>query len=122
MKQHGYMELLGIEIKNMQDDQIHGSLVVDHQHLNYYGFVHGGVYFSLADSVAGAVSRSNGEDYVTLNSSFQYYKASKHGKLVALGTIISRGNRICVVNVDVYDAEDIRLAGGTFTMYRVSKR
>ena len=90
--------------------------------LNLLDYVHGGLYFSLADAAAGISSWSNGTTYVTLNSSFSFIKAVKEGYLIAKATVISRTAKICVVDVVVVDQNDHLCSKGTFTMFAVKKR
>ena len=118
-KQSGFMSQNDITIKVDKKDYAETVHHVSLASLNLYEYVHGGIYYSLADAAAGLASRSNGSNYVTLNSSFNYMKAVREGTLTACGTVINRTSKICVVQVDVKNEEEEIVSTGTFTMYKV---
>ena len=120
MNQSGYMMHNDLRVKVNEKDYSEMVHTITPSSLNLYEYVHGGVYYALADAAAGIAARSNDMNYVTLNSSFNYIKAVKEGDLRACATVISRSNKICVINVEVKDDRDDIVSSGTFTMYRVN--
>ncbi|MEG0328567.1 MAG: PaaI family thioesterase [Erysipelothrix sp.] len=86
---------------------------------NYYDYFHGGVYFTISDSAAGIAARSNGDKYVTLNANINFMKAVNSGYIVANAKVVSRTNKICVVEVEVVDGKDQVVNSGTYTMYKI---
>lgn len=48
----GFNELLGVEWVETGPDRVVARLVIDERHLQPYGIVHGGVYATVAESVA----------------------------------------------------------------------
>ena len=118
-KQSGFMSNNDITIKVDSKDYAETVHHIGPESLNLYEYVHGGIYYSLADAAAGVASRSNGSNYVTLNSSFNYMKAVREGTLTACGIVINRTSKICVVQVDVKDNKEEVVSSGTFTMYKV---
>ena len=86
---------------------------------NYYGYFHGGLYFSMADSAAGIAARSNGSNYVTLNANINFMVAVKSGHIYAKARVISRTSKICLVEVNIFDYHYRLFNSGTYTMYRV---
>ena len=77
---------------------------------NPEGNVHGGCYFSLADSCAGAVARSDRHTWVSLDASCNWLRAASEGRITAIGRTKRRGRTICVVDVDIFDEAE-RLIG-----------
>lgn len=88
--------------------------------LSVRGFVHGGLMMSMADSAAGVASRRDGRDYVTQNMNMSFIANCSRGVLLARATVLHRGGRVAVVQVDVTDGEGKLLAQGTCNMYCVS--
>lgn len=119
MDKSGYMKLNDLRIQVNEKDYAEMVHTISSHSMNLYGFVHGGLYYSLADAAAGIASRSDGNTYVTLNSNFNYLKAVNEGDLIACGKVISRTSKICVVSVDVKDDKGTLVSHGTFTMYKV---
>ena len=116
----GFMKHNGINIHIDRKDYSEVVHTIDASSLNFYEYVHGGIYYSLADAAAGVSSRSDGNNYVTINSSFNYMKAVKKGVLKACATVVSRTTRLCVVNVNVLNEDEEIVSQGSFTMYRVT--
>ncbi len=96
------------------------SLDIKEIHRNIYGYVHGGVYFSLGDIASGYIATENEGVWVTLNGSINYMKAVKEGLLVAEATMVSRSSKTIIVDVNI-SCDGVLLSKATFTMYRVKK-
>lgn len=117
----GYITHNGIEILKNDTDYAEAQVVLTENSMNPMGYAHGGLYFSLADTAAGAASWSNGALYVTLNATIDFMIPVQTGKLTAKATAISRSGKICVVNVAIYDDQDQLVNQGTYTMYMVQE-
>ena len=87
---------------------------------NPEGNVHGGCYFSMADSCGGAVARSDGNIYVTQNASCNYLRSVGEGRITAIGRTKRRGRTVCVVDVDIFDDAGRLLFSATFSLFRIS--
>lgn len=109
----------GIVVESIKEDHAKGYVELKDVSMNQMGYAHGGIYFSLADSVAGAVAWSRGDVYVTLNATIDFMKPVQTGRLNAVGEAISRSGKICVVVVKIYDDKDQLVNQGTYTMYKV---
>lgn len=117
--QNLFMTHNGVRVTKVTDECAEVELEADQNSLNIYGLLHGGVYFTLADCAAGALARSQGGKYVTLNSSMNFVKSARGGKVIARSNLIHRGRTTCVVHSTVMDEEGTALADATFTMYRI---
>ncbi|MEG2000144.1 MAG: PaaI family thioesterase [Evtepia sp.] len=107
-----------IRLTHMEEDLAIVELDLHPESRNLFGYIHGGVFFTMADSAAGGAARSRGKRYVTLSNSFEFYRNTKENGIIrAIGKVRRRGQTICVVAVDVLDENDRLLAGGTFTMF-----
>lgn len=112
---HNHMTLLELE-----KDRAVGEVTIGQDSLNPLGTLHGGAYFTLADCVASAAARSSGMQYVTINSSFDFIRSAKQGKVRAIAMVRHRGRTTCMMAVDVTDEQGRLLAQGNFTMLNLN--
>lgn len=84
---------------------------------NPWGMIHGGVLFMISDNCAGATAATLGHKTVTLNSSINYIKGAKAGKVYATPKIIHNGRSTVVVEVTVVDEEGNTISTSSFTMF-----
>lgn len=111
------------DIQSMKDGHVVVTTEVVNSSLNYYGHAHGGYLFTLCDQISGLVVLSQGVDGVTLQSSINYLKAGKLGDhLTIIGTCVHSGRTTRVVDVDIYNQEDIQICKATFTMFVTGER
>ena len=99
---------LGIELLEIEDDSVRGRIVVDGRHLHPGGYVHGGVWVALADTVAAWGTMRNlppGDNFTTAELKMNVFASGKPGdELVAAGAPIHRGRRTQVWEVRVSNA------------------
>ena len=90
------IELLGIKFTAFDAESITGTIELNSAHLQPAGFVHGGVYISLAETLAGAGSsvllqnESKLAFGTTVNS--QHLDSVRGGKLTGIAKIIHKGS------------------------------
>ena len=89
---------------------------------NPYGLVHGGALFTMADCCAGRVARLDGRMYVTQDASVQFIRNVDSGRLTARGTVLSRGRRVCLIQVEIREPEGGLLFHGIFTMFCIREK
>jgi acyl-CoA thioesterase len=93
---------LGIEILALDRGFCRVGLVVQSHMVNFQGYPHGGVIFSLADIAFGAACNSHGEPAVALNMTISYLTAVPAGsRLIAEAREIKRGRRAGFYEVKV---------------------
>ena len=85
--------------------------------MNVYGYAHGGVYFTLADTCAGFSARADGRRYVTRQANTYYVSAANSGRIYAKGTVKQRSRKFCLVDVEVTDESGKLLTHGSFDYY-----
>lgn len=73
---------LGLSCDLLEDDFAKGHFVGEKRLCNPLGIVHGGVYFTLMDQLAGMMAAVSGRVGVTLQSSVNYLKSAKMGETV----------------------------------------
>lgn len=99
---------LGIELIEIDEDSVTGRLLVDRRHLHPGGYVHGGVWVALADTVAAWGTMRNlapGDGFTTGELKMNVFASGVAGdELVAVGEPLHRGSRTQVWEVRVEKA------------------
>ena len=116
----------GIELTDAASDRVSGRLVINENHHQPYGMVHGGVYSTLVETLAstgaaiwameqgmaGAVGVSNKTDFL---------RPTMEGTLIGKATPIHRGRTQQLWQVDVTREEDGKLvAQGQVRLHNVT--
>ena len=114
---------MGIEPLEIAEDRTRGSIVVDRRHLHPGGFVHGGVWVALADTVAAWGTFRNlpaGYDFTTVELKLNVFTAGREGdELIATAEPRHIGRRTQVWQVDIHRGER-RVAMLTLTQFVVA--
>jgi 1,4-dihydroxy-2-naphthoyl-CoA hydrolase len=101
---------LGIEPLEIEDTHARGRIVVDGRHLHPGGFVHGGAWTALGDTVAAwATFRSipPGHDFTTIELKLNVFGSGLDGdEIVAVATPLHVGRTTVVVEVRIERLRD----------------
>ena len=90
---------------------------------NPLGTVHGGCYFAMADTVCGSAMASHGYYCVTVNASYNFFRAAKPGdRLIAEARESSGGRTLSFCQVDIRNQDGTLLGNGTFTFFKLDKK
>jgi 1,4-dihydroxy-2-naphthoyl-CoA hydrolase len=98
---------LGIEVTETGADGARGRLVAERRHLHPGGFVHGGVWVSLADTVAAWATIPNlrpGSDFSTAEMKTNLFGVAREGDVLdatALPLHVGRRTQVWEVRVEV---------------------
>ena len=102
---------LGIEVVELGREGARGRLVAEQRHLHPGGFVHGGVWVSLADTVAAWATIPNlepGHDFSTAEMKTNLFGVAREGDVLeAVATPLHVGRRTQVWEVRVEVAEKL---------------
>jgi 1,4-dihydroxy-2-naphthoyl-CoA hydrolase len=122
----GFNQLLGLRIDERSPDTVRGHVTIHPGLLQPYGIVHGGVYASLAESVAslaGAMwhmERVPGGRTVGVSNATSFLRATREGTLSITATPLHRGRTLQLWQVMITDESgrlvaksDVRLANLT---------
>jgi len=100
---------LGMELVEIEDDSVTGRLQVDRRHLHPFGYVHGGVWVALADTVAAWGTLRNlpaGDNFTTAELKMNVFASGVEGdELIAVAQPLHRGSRTQVWEVRVTKAD-----------------
>ena len=88
--------------------------------LNPYGIVHGGLIFSMGDTVMGITIRSTGRDAVTLDGTINYLKPGKGKYLIATSEVIKVGKTTSVLMANIYNDKEELIAVMSATYYFIN--
>ena len=113
-----------IEIESVEPDRAIFRLEIRPESKNPLGIVHGGVLYSLADTVGGTAAMT-GRDYAvpTVDGTIHYLKAGKNtSKIIARAQEIQNGYAFSVCECKIYDDKETLLASATMTYYHLRRR
>lgn len=116
---------LGIEPLKIEEGYNELKMIVRDDMLNGFDILHGGILFAFADSSFAFATNSFGKMSVSINVNINYHEAVRSGDVLLSQTkLISKTNKICNLNVDLYKLEsDTKKLVGSFygSAYRTSK-
>jgi len=119
----GFGDLVGLMVEPGSDGTAAGSIELAETHRNVHGFLHGGVVFTLVDTVMGAAVMS------LLDADLRCVSADVHlrflrpvvaGRLDATARVVHRGRTTAVVEAVVTDADGRNVAFGDASFAIVS--
>lgn len=117
-----FAQKLEIVVTEVSEGYAKLEMTVKPDDVNPQGTAHGGVTYTMADISAGAACASRGYYASTINSTYNYLRASQIGdKLTSVAKERKAGKKICVYDVEITDQNDKLVGTGTFT-YMVSDR
>ena len=118
-----FPQKLGIHIEEIQLGRSRLTKVITEDDLNIAGMAHGGVFFALSDTAAGAALSSYGQRAVTLNTSFNFLKDAKLGDtLTAEARETKHGSSICIYDVEIKNQTGALVGTGTLTFYMLNEK
>ena len=98
-----YHRLLDMNITKIRNGYCEAKLVVEEKHANPMRVAHGGVAFSILDTVSGSAARTIGYEVSTVEMNISYFKPSYIGnELIAVGEVLKAGKKIIVAEGKLY--------------------
>ena len=119
-KQNPFFNNNHMRITEVTETEAFGELDVVPSVCNPFGNVHGGAYYTLADTTVGVLSRVDGKRNVTLEGGLNFLKGTNKGKVYSHAITVHKGRTTGVYNVTLYNDEKVPVATGIFTMYFVN--
>ena len=105
----------GVRLTALYDGGAEGEVRLTAQHLNPLGIVHGGVYCTLLDQVAGAAACTRGSRGLTVNCETRFLGIAQGDVLCGHAQAIHMGRTLVVMHAWVTDSQDTLCADGTYT-------
>lgn len=120
-----YMTFIGAVLKEGKK----GRVAIGCQHWNeltqHQGTLHAGVLASIADMACGCAALSvQDEKHTIVSSEFQFHllRPAAADEVIAVGTVLKAGRRLCVTEAEVRDVEtNTLLAKMTATMIPIEE-
>lgn len=111
LRDEPWARALGIEYLEFRRGYCRLALDLQPHMLNFQGYPHGGVIFSLADTAFGAACNSHGEVAVALSVTISYLAAAPPGsRLIAEGRARKQGRAAGFYDISVRTAEGVLVA------------
>ncbi|MCI8477668.1 MAG: PaaI family thioesterase [Oscillospiraceae bacterium] len=111
------MQTLHMSLTRLELDRVEGKLEVRPDILNPYGYVHGGILATLADTVAGVAAASRGGRSVTLSNTLTYLRPATGRVIYCIAEPQRVGKTISVFQVNLTNEEGALVATGLFTFH-----
>lgn len=120
-----FTDLLGVEFVELTPSRVVATLVVQAKHTQPYGIVHGGVYCTLAETVAsiGAVLALGGDGAGAVGQSNQtdFLKATRVGATVrATASPVHVGRSVQLWGIDITDEQGRLCAQSRVRMFNIA--
>ena len=106
---------IGIRLTAVSDGAAEGEVDLTERHMNPLGIVHGGVYCTLMDQVAGAAACTQGSRCRTVNCETRFLGVPSGRRLLGHAQAVRMGRTITVMHAWVTDAQGAVCAEGTYT-------
>ena len=120
-----FNNFVGNKLEELEEGYVVYSLKIAPHHKNVNQAVHGGVFFSILDSVMGATVRSiTKQPIATINSSINFFAPLREGdQIFASAKVVQCGKSIVTAEGEVKDCNGTVLAKsiGTFKIIRFNK-
>lgn len=111
-----FLQALGLEVDSVEDTRVEAHIELGEGHLTPWGVVHGGVYATIAESIASAGASQAVRDLnqysVGLHNGTDFLRASTGGRLTLTGEAIQQGRtqQLWLVTMVREDGKDIARA------------
>lgn len=106
-----------ITVRQLEVGKAEAQLTMGPAHLNPYGKLHGGAYYTLADCAGGTACRTDGRKYVTLDGTIHFIHSAEQGVVTASATVLHYGRTTALVSITITDENGTLLATGDFTFF-----
>lgn len=114
----GFMQKIGFALTEIGDGYAKGELDLTELHANPIGSTHGGVIFSIGDTVGGAAAISKGRHVTAVSGGINYLNPAMNcKKLIGEAKEIKTGKTIGVYEVCITDENGRKIAVSTMTYY-----
>jgi len=122
LKNDPFSQWLGIEILAVHEGNCRLQCTISDEMLNGYKITHGGILFSLADSATAFASSTYGRLAYSIDQSISFINKSFSGdKLLVTATSVYMGFKTGVINVEINNSKDERIAVTKSTVYRTNE-
>lgn len=119
-EQSGFLKHNDIIILENNENTSKVKMDITEKSLNPYGIVHGGLIFSMGDTVMGITVRYTGRNAVTLDGTINYLKPGKGKYLIATSEVVKIGKTTSVLKANIYNDKEELIAIMSATYYFIN--
>ncbi|MCC8029420.1 MAG: PaaI family thioesterase [Lachnospiraceae bacterium] len=114
----GFAKEIGLKITEIREGFAKGELLLQPMHGNPIGSIHGGLIYTIADTVGGTAATSRGRFVTTVSGNINYLRpALDCKKLIGESSEIKVGKNMCVYDVLITNETGKEIARATMTYY-----
>ena len=117
----GFSRDVGLEILEISEGCCKGRVVLEKRHMNPLNTVHGGVFFTLADTICGIAGASTGHGGPTVQGDMDYMRAVRGKEIVCTARVTKTGNTLTWVDGIITDDTGREVARTKFIYYRLKE-
>lgn len=111
MQKDAFSNWLGIDVLALNPGECVLKMTVNENMVNGFNIAHGGITYSFADSAMAFAANAHGNICVSIDSQISHFKKVELGDvLTAKCTELNRSNTIGVYLVNIYNAQNLRVA------------
>jgi len=126
LQKNTLMEALNIVVTKIGEDFIEGTMTVDHRTKQPFGLLHGGASAALAETLGsyGSTMFVDLNQYLVVGTSIQsnHLKGATEGVVTGRATIVHKGNKMHVWEIEIKDANNRLINKSTLTTMIVEKK
>lgn len=120
IRNKGFIKDVGLNLTEISDGYAKGELVIEPRHMNPIGSVHGGLIYTIADTVGGSAATSRGRWVTTVSGEMHYLRPAMNcKKLIGESIEVKLGKQLSVYDVMIRDENDVEIAKATLTYYKL---
>lgn len=115
---------IGVDLISISDGHAVAELPVTARLFNPIGTIHGGVMYTLADTVCGCAAVSRGQISTTIEGKLNHIRATteKDKKLIAKADVLHFGRQTIVTSVEIQNDSGRSVAAGLFTYFVLDEK
>jgi len=115
-----FMRYLDLDFIELSRERAYARMKLDSRYVNGYGTMHGGVIYSLADTIAGSLANMSGNMCTTVDGYLNYYEPVINTEYVYCeATITKAGRNLINVKVNITNDDGKILDDGVFNYFRM---
>ncbi len=118
-----FAETIGLRLTSASDGHAEAEVPISPALFNPIGTIHGGVYYTLADSVGGCAARTRGQIPTTIEGKINHIRAARNTdtKLIGKADVVHFGKKTIVTSVEITNDSGQTLAVGLFTFFALDR-
>lgn len=115
-----FIKYLDLEFVEMTEECVVGRIPYTSKFLNPYGTMHGGLLYSLADTVAGSLACLAGQMCTTVDGHLSYLSPAANTQYVYCKAVrIKNGRQMVYVRVEIYGDDGKIFDDGSFNYFKM---